>query len=162
MQHSGLVESSHSKGDALPSDSFRECQGISVSDENLNGDDKTVSFVATDRSTQAMEADESLPSATASAISTAKNAFANAMLASALASVRCRRFPVLVAQSKKAIKKSNKRLKQALSSVSATVDMISSAILSEEDGTADDAGFVTFTSLVATHCALKCFSIRSP
>lgn len=164
MQHSGLVESSHSKGDALPSDSFRECQGISVSEGNLNGDDKTVSFVATDRSREAMEADESLPSATASAISTAKNAFANApMLASALASSTVSTLSGAgSAIKRKAIKKSNKRLKQALSSVSATVDMISSAILSEEDGTADDAGFVTFTSLVATHCALQMLQHSEP
>ena len=55
----------------------------------------------------------------------------------------------------KAIKKAKKRARQAHDTVTAAADMLSSALLSEEDGTADDAGFVTFTNLVTTHSALQ-------
>ena len=47
------------------------------------------------------------------------------------------------------------KVKQAQHSVFAATEAVSSAILGEEDGVPDDAGFVTFTSLVATHCALQ-------
>ena len=39
--------------------------------------------------------------------------------------------------------------------VTAASDAVTTALVGEEDGTADDAGFVTFTSLVATHSALQ-------
>ena len=56
---------------------------------------------------------------------------------------------------KKAIKNTKKRAKQAQDSMNAAGDAVNSMIVKEEDGTADNAGFVTFTSLVATHGALQ-------
>jgi hypothetical protein len=56
---------------------------------------------------------------------------------------------------RKAIKNTTKRIRQTMHSVNAVSDTVVSALVKEEDGTADDAGFVTFTSLVATHSALQ-------
>ena len=163
-QHPGLVESSDSKNDVPLSDSFLECQEILVHDENKKTKYEAATFVAADRSLESMEADEIPTTAKTSVTSIAKSVFVKApVLASALASNTASTLSGAGrAIKKKAIKKSNKRLKQALSSVSATVDLISSVILSEDDGTADDAGFVTFTSLVATQCALQMLQHSEP
>jgi hypothetical protein len=56
---------------------------------------------------------------------------------------------------RKAVRLTTKRVRQAQETVSTATEVVSSVLLNEEDGTADDAGFVTFTSLVATHCALQ-------
>ena len=63
---------------------------------------------------------------------------------------------------RKAIRLTTKRLRQAQETVSAATEVVSSVVIKEADGTADDAGFVTFTSLVATHCALQMSQHHEP
>ena len=63
---------------------------------------------------------------------------------------------------RKAIRLTTKRIKQAQETVSVATEAVSSVLLNEADGTADDAGFVTFTSLVATHCALQMSQHHEP
>jgi Calcium-dependent channel, 7TM region, putative phosphate len=46
-------------------------------------------------------------------------------------------------------------IKQVCETVKVTNEIVTSIITNEEDGTADDAAFVTFTSLIATYCALQ-------
>ena len=63
---------------------------------------------------------------------------------------------------RKAVRLTTKRVRQAQETVSTATEVVSSVLLNEEDGTADDAGFVTFTSLVATHCALQMSQHHEP
>ena len=138
-------------------------QGMLVIEDN-NAKEKVPTVVDAKRPPELMETESSLSTQATSAASTEKSASSDTpVLASRLASSAVSTISNAGrAIKRKAIKKSNKRLKQALSSVSATVDVISSAILSQEDGTVDDAGFVTFTSLVATHCALQMIQHSEP
>jgi hypothetical protein len=46
-------------------------------------------------------------------------------------------------------------IRQVCETVKVTNEIVTSFITAEEDGTADDAAFVTFTSLIATYCALQ-------